>query len=203
MLTKVGFNYKPVNNLEVEGYWAREFWTPNGKTFVKNVDIYVPNLTTLGYDKVGVWPGTTSLGESYSTNVRTTYLAQATWSKSFGANAIKLLGGAQTEEFTYSGISASRTGFLNPNQPYLSLGSANLNNGGSAYETALAGFYARLNYNYDDKYFLEVNGRYDGSSRFSQELKKQWGFSHPPLLDGFSLKKISLKEFLMLSHLVS
>lgn len=176
MLTKVGFNYKPVNNLEIEGYWAREFWTPNGKTFVKNVDIYVPNLTTLGYDKVGVWPGTTSLGESYSTNVRTTYLAQATWSKRFGANAIKLLGGAQTEEFTYSGISASRTGFLNPNQPYLSLGSGNLNNGGSAYETALAGFYARLNYNYDDKYFLEVNGRYDGSSRFSQLLKKQWGF---------------------------
>ncbi len=176
MLTKVGFNYKPVNNLEIEGYWAREFWTPNGKTFVKNVDIYVPNLVTLGYDKVGVWPGTTSLGESYSTNVRTTYLAQATWSKRFGANSIKLLGGAQTEEFTYSGISASRTGFLNPNQPYLSLGSGNLNNGGSAYETALAGFYARLNYNYDDKYFLEVNGRYDGSSRFSQELKKQWGF---------------------------
>ncbi|HAL95838.1 MAG TPA: hypothetical protein DCP55_07940 [Chitinophagaceae bacterium] len=33
-----------------------------------------------------------------------------------------------------------------------------------------------MNYNYDDKYFLEVNGRYDGSSRFSQVLKKQWGF---------------------------
>ena len=176
MLTKVGFNYKPVNNLEIEGYWAREFWTPNGKSFVKNVDIYVPNLATLGYDKVGVWPGSTSLGESYSTNVRTTYLAQATWSKRFGANSIKLLGGAQTEEFTYSGISASRTGFLNPNQPYLSLGSGNINNAGSAYETALAGFYARLNYNYDDKYFLEVNGRYDGSSRFSQVLDKQWGF---------------------------
>jgi TonB-linked SusC/RagA family outer membrane protein len=176
MLTKVGFNYKPVNNLEVEGYWAREYWVPNGKNFVKNVDIYVPNLTTLGYDKVGVWPGTTSLGESYSTNQRTTYLAQATWTKRFGANTIKLLGGAQTEEFTYSGISASRTGFLNPNQPYLNLGSGNINNAGSAYETALAGFYARLNYSYDDKYLFEVNGRYDGSSRFSQQLKKQWGF---------------------------
>lgn len=176
MLTKVGFNYKPVNNLEVEGYWAREYWVPNGKSFVKNVDIYVPNLSTLGYDKVGVWPGTTSLGESYSTNQRTTYLAQATWTKRFGANTIKLLGGAQTEEFTYSGISASRTGFLNPNQPYLNLGSGNINNAGSAYETALAGFYARLNYNYDDKYLLEFNGRYDGSSRFSQQLKKQWGF---------------------------
>ncbi|MBU6307079.1 MAG: TonB-dependent receptor [Bacteroidetes bacterium] len=176
MLTKVGFLFKPVNSVEVEGYWAREYWVPNGKSFTKNADIYVPNLTTLGYDRVAPWPGSTSLSESYSTNVRTTYLAQATWTKRFGANTIKLLGGAQTEEFTYSGISASRTGFLNPNQPYLNLGSGNLNNAGSAYETALAGFYARLNYNYDDKYFLEVNGRYDGSSRFSQQLDKQWGF---------------------------
>jgi TonB-linked SusC/RagA family outer membrane protein len=176
MLTKVGFLYKPFNNMEVEGYWAREHWVPNGKSFVKNADIYVPNLTTLGYDRIAPWPGSTSLSESYSTNVRTTYLAQATWTKRFGANTIKLLGGAQTEEFTYSGISASRTGFLNPNQPYLNLGSGNLNNAGSAYETALAGFYARLNYSYDDKYFLEVNGRYDGSSRFSQALDKQWGF---------------------------
>ncbi|MFM8710753.1 MAG: SusC/RagA family TonB-linked outer membrane protein, partial [Sphingomonadales bacterium] len=176
MLTKVGFVYKPLSNVEVEGYWAREYWVPNGKSFVRNADIYVPNLTTLGYDRIAPWPGSTSLSESYSTNQRTTYLAQATWTKRFGANTIKLLGGAQTEEFTYSGISASRTGFLNPNQPYLNLGSANLNNAGNAYETALAGFYARLNYNYDDKYFLEVNGRYDGSSRFSQVLDKQWGF---------------------------
>ncbi|NDF99052.1 MAG: SusC/RagA family TonB-linked outer membrane protein, partial [Chitinophagia bacterium] len=126
MLTKVGFLYKPLNNVEVEGYWAREYWVPNGKSFVKNADIYVPNLTTLGYDRVAPWPGSTSLSESYSTNIRTTYLAQATWTKRFGANTIKLLGGAQTEEFTYSGISASRTGFLNPNQPYLNLGSGNL-----------------------------------------------------------------------------
>lgn len=188
MLTKVGFNYKPVNNLEIEGYWAREYWVPNGKSFVKNVDIYVPNLVTLGYDKVGVWPGTTSLSESYSTNQRTTYLGQATWTKRFGASTLKLLGGAQTEEFSYSGISASRTGFLNPNQPYLNLGSANINNGGSAYETALAGFYARLNYNYADKYLLELNGRYDGSSRFSQELDKQWGF-FPSLSAGWVFSK--------------
>ncbi|MFC0181833.1 TonB-dependent receptor domain-containing protein [Pseudarcicella hirudinis] len=40
----------------------------------------------------------------------------------------------------------------------------------------MAGFYGRLNYVYKDKYLLEVNGRYDGSSRFSQALNQQWGF---------------------------
>lgn len=175
-LSKVALNFRPVNGLELEAFWARENWTPHGKTFVKNVDIYQPNVVTQSYDKVGVWPGTTSLGESYSTNTRITYLAQATYSKRFGNHSFKLLTGGQTEEFKYSGISASRTGFINPNQPYLNLGSGNINNNGSAYETALAGLFGRLNYNYNDKYFLEVNGRYDGSSRFSQALDKQWGF---------------------------
>ncbi len=176
ILSKIGINYRPINNVELEASWAREYWVPNNKSFVKNADIYVPNVVTRNYDKIGVWPGTTSLSESYSTNIRTTYLAQATYSARVGQSNFKLLAGAQTEEFTYSGIGASRTGFLNPNQPYLGLGAANLNNSGSAYETALAGFYSRFNYSLADKYFFEMNGRYDGSSRFSQELDKQWGF---------------------------
>ncbi len=176
ILSKIGVNYRPISNVELEASWAREYWVPNNKSFVKNADIYVPNLVTRAYDKVGVWPGTTSLSESYSTNVRTTYTAQATYSARVGQSNFKVLAGAQTEEFTFSSIGASRTGFLNPNQPYLSLGAANLNNSGSAYETALAGFYSRFNYSLADKYYFELNGRYDGSSRFSQELDKQWGF---------------------------
>jgi TonB-linked SusC/RagA family outer membrane protein len=187
-LSKVSLNYRPVNGLELEAFWARENWTPHGKTFVKNVNIYQPNVVTKAYDKIGVWPGTTSLGESYSTNTRTTYLAQATYSKQVGNHNFKLLAGGQTEEFVYSGISGSRTGFINPDQPFLNLGSGNINNAGSGYETALAGFYGRLNYNYDEKYFLEFNGRYDGSSRFSQALDKQWGF-FPSVSAGWLLSK--------------
>ena len=29
------------------------------------------------------------------------------------------------------------------------------------------GGFSRLNYSYDDRYLLELNGRYDGSSKFS------------------------------------
>jgi TonB-linked SusC/RagA family outer membrane protein len=175
-LSKVALNFHPIKNLEIEAYWAREQWIPRAKTFVKNVDIYQPNLVTNDYDKIGVWPGTTSLGESYSTNTRKTYLAQATYSFKLRDHSFKVLAGGQTEEFTNNGISASRTGFINPDQPYLNLGSGNINNAGSAFENALAGVYGRLNYNYKEKYLLELNGRYDGSSRFSQALNNQWGF---------------------------
>ena len=176
LLSKLGFTYKPIKNVEVEAYAARELWVPNTKTMVKNVNIYQPNVAANTYDFVGVWPGTNSLSESYSTNVRTTYLAQSTYTGQYKDHNLKLLVGAQTEEFTYRGINASRTDFTNQDLPYLNLGTNNKNNAGGAYETAIAGFYSRLNYNYSEKYLLELNGRYDGSSRFSQSNDNQWGF---------------------------
>lgn len=36
---------------------------------------------------------------------------------------------------------------------------------------ATAGFFGRFNYSYKDRYLLEINGRYDGSSRFPRELR--------------------------------
>lgn len=175
-LTRAGFTYKPVKNLEVEAYWAREARNPTTKTFVKNVDIYQPNLVTNAYDKIAVWPGSTSLGQSYTNNIYKTYLGQATYTGTAGNHNFKALAGAQSELFTYSSFNASRQGFINPNQPYLNLGTGARDNDASASEVALAGFFSRLNYDYAGKYFVEVNGRYDGSSRFSQALNKQWGF---------------------------
>ncbi|MFR8356873.1 MAG: TonB-dependent receptor domain-containing protein [Parabacteroides sp.] len=39
---------------------------------------------------------------------------------------------------------------------------------------AVAGFFGRLNYNYKERYLLELNGRYDGSGRYSSG--NRWGF---------------------------
>ena len=38
----------------------------------------------------------------------------------------------------------------------------------------VAGFFARINYSYDNRYLIELNGRYDGSSKFP--VYSQWGF---------------------------
>ena len=187
-LTRAGFNYKPVKNIEVEAYWARELRTPTSKTFVKNADIYQPNVVTQSYDKIGTWPGSTSLSQTSFNNVYRTYLGQATYTGRAGDHNFKLLAGAQQELFTNSFFSASRTGFINPNQPQLNLGSANRDNNAGATELALAGFFGRLNYNFRDRYFLEFNGRYDGSSRFSQTKNKQWGF-FPSASAGWLLSK--------------
>jgi TonB-linked SusC/RagA family outer membrane protein len=175
LLTRFGFNYKPISGLEIEGYWGRQATNPTTKTFTSNADIYQPNVATGTYSLLSSWPGTTSLSESYTNNVYTTYLGQVTYNKRVGAHSFKALVGGQTELFTNYFFGASRTGFNNPNQPYLNLGSGVRDNNAGASELALAGFFARLNYSYEDKYFLELNGRRDGTSRFSQAGDKQWG----------------------------
>lgn len=45
---------------------------------------------------------------------------------------------------------------------------------GNATDDALQSYFGRINYDYKGKYLLEANARYDGSSRFSKELR--WGF---------------------------
>ena len=176
LLTRFGFNYRPIKGLDIEAYWAREKRNPTTKTFVKDVDIYQPNLVTSSYDKIGVWPGSTSLSESYRNDVYTNYLGQATYSFTIkNDHSFKILAGAQNELFKNYFFGASRTGFINPNQPFLNLGTGLRDNNAGANELALVGFYSRINYSYQGKYLLELNGRRDASSRFSQANDKQWG----------------------------
>ncbi len=176
LLTRFGFNFKPINGLDLEAYWGREQRNPTTKTFTKNAAIYQPNVVTGSYDKIGDWPGNSSLSESWRNDVYQTLVGQATYSFKVGADHnFKVLAGAQQEEFLNYFFGASRQGFVNPNQPYLNLGTAQPANNAGASESSLIGVFGRLNYNYRGKYLLEVNGRRDGSSRFSQELDKQWG----------------------------
>jgi TonB-linked SusC/RagA family outer membrane protein len=176
MLTRVGLNIHPINGLEIEAAWGREKRNPYTKSFQKNADIYQPNLTTQNYDKIAVWPGNTSLSESWRNDLYTTYSGQATYAFKAGSDhAFKVMAGAQSELYENYFFGASRQGFINPNQPYLNLGTGARDNNAGVSELALAGFFGRFNYAFRDKYLLELNGRRDGSSRFSQARGKQWG----------------------------
>ena len=56
---------------------------------------------------------------------------------------------------------------------------------------ATEGLFARLNYNYAERYLLEVNLRYDGTSRFAQE--KRWNY-FPSVSAGWNIAKEEFME---------
>ncbi|MFN9998832.1 MAG: TonB-dependent receptor plug domain-containing protein, partial [bacterium] len=71
LLTRFGFNFRPVAGLEIEGYWGRHTTNTYSKTWVTAANIFQPNLATSSYSLIGTWPGTTSLSEAWTNNVYT------------------------------------------------------------------------------------------------------------------------------------
>ncbi|OFX99770.1 MAG: SusC/RagA family TonB-linked outer membrane protein [Bacteroidetes bacterium GWF2_42_66] len=63
---------------------------------------------------------------------------------------------------------------------------------GGKSHVAIRGVFYRLNYSYKDKYLLETNGRYDGTSRFPKDsrfgffpsLSLGWRMSNEPFMEG-------------------
>lgn len=70
---------------------------------------------------------------------------------------------------------ATRYGLLTPDVTNINLavGDEMLISAGET-KWSVAGFFARINYAYDNRYLFEVNGRYDGSSKFPTHSR--WGF---------------------------
>lgn len=176
LLGSAQLNYTPINGLDFEIMGAREQSTPNTKRFQKSFDSYNANAATRTWDFVSRYPGTNSLSESYGFNFRNTFRAQASYQLEQNKHAAKIMTGVQSEENSARNLGASRSDFVNENQPYINLGGANKDNSGGASESALIDYFGRINYAFDDRYLLEVNGCYSGSSRFSAALDKQWAF---------------------------
>ncbi|TRZ44327.1 SusC/RagA family TonB-linked outer membrane protein [Robertkochia solimangrovi] len=102
--------------------------------------------------------------------------------------------GMQSELTKNRTVGASRNGVIIPSSPVLDLTSGTDYNGnlvtpgvnGAYNNWATEGIFGRLNYNYKDRYMLEFNYRYDGSSRFRSD--KRWkGF--PSISAGWNIAK--------------
>lgn len=86
----------------------------------------------------------------------------------------KIMAGFQSEEMKQSFFSAKKYGLLLSDMPELDLTNGLGGDGktldpaisGYSNEWATAGFFGRLNYDYQGRYLFEANMRYDGSSRF-------------------------------------
>jgi TonB-linked SusC/RagA family outer membrane protein len=99
----------------------------------------------------------------------------------------KALIGYNYEQSTFKGLTAQRNGLIfdNANDINLALGTSIVTSGGWE-EWAILGGFGRLNYSYKDRYLIEVNGRYDGSSKFPEN--QRYGF-FPSVSAGWRISK--------------
>ncbi len=119
--------------------------------------------------------GTTTNDLSYD-NRETQYLATNVYSEYENTfrdtHYLKFMLGYNYEQSTYQRLAAQRNGliFEGANDINLALGQSIVTGGGWEKWNILGGF-SRLNYSYKDRYLIEVNGRYDGSSKFPADQR--------------------------------
>lgn len=103
----------------------------------------------------------------YSTNIYTDY------SRTINGHYFKVMAGFNSELYKTSDLTGSGMNLTSSDVPYLSQVQEDLSLDGGRDHTATAGFFGRINYNWKERYMLEANLRYDGSSRFIGD--KTWG----------------------------
>ena len=98
------------------------------------------------------------------------------WEDTVGKHNFKALLGYNYEQQTYRNTYAYNDGLLSPNvdQLNLALGLDNKSITSDYSKWRMAGAFFRFNYNFAERYLLEINGRYDGSSKFPS--RQRWAF---------------------------
>ncbi len=100
---------------------------------------------------------------------------------------LKLMAGWNYETSSYKANSIQRNNLLVESAQSVQLATGtSITPGASVTQWKTAGGFFRINYDYKDRYLVEINGRYDGSSRFPTD--QQWGF-FPSISGGWRLSE--------------
>lgn len=126
--------------------------------------------------------GNTDVYEYYKGTKYLNANAYTEYEKSLNDHNFKVMVGAQIERLWQDDFSAQRLGIIVPGVNTINTTSGNDGSGkavppavsGAYDEWATAGFFGRLNYNYKERYLLEANIRYDGTSRFRSDKRWNW-----------------------------
>lgn len=116
----------------------------------------------------------------------------SSYEKTLGGHYVKLLGGFVRDLNAYLSYSASNSLLYSENIPSLSTTygtSASVSD--VSRKLASDGIFGRVNYNFREKYLLELNGRYDGTSRFLRDVR--WKF-YPGVSAGWNVDKEAFFE---------
>ncbi|UGU16664.1 TonB-dependent receptor [Sinomicrobium kalidii] len=103
--------------------------------------------------------------DQYTLNIYSDYAAI------LGRHNISLLAGFNQEWQKYEHLRGRGEGLLSPNIPVVNQTTGNEFAYDNESHWAVRGAFYRIKYNYDDRYLLESNGRYDGTSRFPTDRR--------------------------------
>lgn len=184
---KLSLDFTPLKELKFSAVLSPTFGFSKRKTFQKEIRF-------TNWDNPNIYIGSvagaveTSLRELKGDTYDITTQFFTNYSKTLGKHDLNLMAGYENYYYFNESIGASSRKYALKSYPYLDLGNPNyLSNSGDAYETAYRSFFGRAMYSFKNRYLVQANVRYDGSSRFHEDYR--WG-----MFPSFSLGWILTEE---------
>ena len=188
----IDFNVPGVEGLLIRGNVSYDKMNFDQKLWQRPWQLYTwdgVNKDSSGLTAADRGPGDPSLTQDHTTLTDITATVNASYETSFGDHYLKVLGGITREESEQSYMRAFKRFFLSNDLDQLSFGGQDGQfSQGTGYEIARLNYYGRINYNFKEKYLLELLFRYDGSYLFPEETR--YGF-FPGLSAGWVLSEES------------
>jgi TonB-linked SusC/RagA family outer membrane protein len=114
-------------------------------------------------------PSVPNMTENRNLNRLTVYNLYTNFDKTFaGRHFVSAMAGFNQEYYIYNNTEFYGEKLITVSVPNIHLTQQNRTYKQDTEDYALRGAFGRLNYVFDDRYILEANGRYDGSSRFAK-----------------------------------
>jgi TonB-linked SusC/RagA family outer membrane protein len=178
-----GLDWKPVKGLKLSGMYAFQY-TDN----TENYNIPKWDLGFASYNNNAL--------SYYNQHIsHATFNLLANYQKSFNKHNISALAGYATEDYKNDNQQMYGQDFFNNDIRNISAGSQeNIAISNGLAEWALQSYFGRAAYNFDEKYYVELSLRSDGSSRFPKEnrysqfpsVSAAWRISHEKFWEGIS-----------------
>ncbi|MBQ2912336.1 MAG: SusC/RagA family TonB-linked outer membrane protein, partial [Bacteroidales bacterium] len=126
-------------------------------------------------DYTGATATLNSIYRDAYTSERQTYNLKTTYDLTIAENhKFNFMLGMQAVDYEQVGNWSRKIGLMDINNPQFDLATGTQTSGGGHTWNSQLGFFGRINYNYKEKYLLEANLRYDGTSKFPGDLKWRW-----------------------------
>ncbi|SIO38158.1 TonB-linked outer membrane protein, SusC/RagA family [Chitinophaga niabensis] len=156
-----------LKGLTLKGVAGVNYDLGDNKRHVKTIDYYSNGVHTVD--------GPNSVTDNITRQQTITLQSLLNYNRKFGKHAVKGLLGASREAYQFFTNEAFRKGFPSNDLDQLNGGSTEgMTNGGYAIESRLGSIFGRANYEFDNRYLLELNMRRDASSRFARGYRVGW-----------------------------
>lgn len=137
-------------------------------------DFRVPYTTGPNTATLYQGPGTSYIREDNSETINNITNLYADFHKNLDKHYFQALVGYNQEYRYYRTSWVNKTNLISNSLPSLALATGTATTSETINDWAVRGLFYRLNYIYNNKYIVELNGRYDGTSRFP--ALDRWGF---------------------------